>query len=86
MQVKVLPRSGRDEICGFVNGILKVRVSRPPIEGKANQRLIELVSKTMGVPRSNVIIIKGRNSRTKSIKIEGMSESKFDWFKKTYSN
>ncbi len=85
IEVKVLPRCGRDEICGSVNGILKVRVSRPPIEGKANERLIELVSRTIGVPRSNVTIIKGRSSRTKSIKIEGVSQSKFDWFKKTYS-
>ena len=85
MEVKVLPRSGRDEICGFENGMLKVRVSRPPIEGKANERLIELVSRTIGVPRSNVTIVKGRNSRIKIIKIEGVSQSKFDWFKDTYS-
>ena len=84
IEVKVLPKSGRDEIRGFVNGILKVRVSAPPIEGKANERLIELISRTMEVPRSNISIIKGRTSRIKTISIEGISQGRFDWFKKAY--
>jgi uncharacterized protein len=85
IEVKVLPKSGRDEIRGFVNGILKVRVSAPPIEGKANERLVELISRTIGVPRSDITIIKGRTSRIKTIGIEDVSQSKFNWFKKTYS-
>jgi uncharacterized protein (TIGR00251 family) len=84
IEVKVLPKSGRDEIRGFVNGILKVRVSAPPTEGKANQRLIELISRTMEVSRSNISIIKGKTSRIKTISIEGVSQSRFDWFKKAY--
>jgi uncharacterized protein len=84
LEVKVLPKSGRDEISGFVNGILKVRVSTPPIKGKANERLIELISRTIGVPRSDITIIKGTTSRIKTIGIEGVSQSKFSWFKKTY--
>jgi uncharacterized protein len=86
LEVKVMPKSGRDEIRGFANGILKVRVSAPPIEGKANVRLIELISRKIGVPRSNVTIIKGRTSRIKTINIEGVSQSKVKGFKKTYSN
>ena len=84
IEVKVLPKSERDEIRGFVNGILKVRVSAPPIEGKANERLIELISRTMEVSRSNVSIIKGRTSRIKTISIEGVSEGRFNWLKKAY--
>jgi uncharacterized protein (TIGR00251 family) len=84
IEAKVVPKSARDEIWGSVNGILRVRVSAPPIEGKANERLIELISRTIGVPRSNVTIIKGRTSRIKTISIEGVSQSKFNWFKKTY--
>ena len=86
IQVKVLPKSGRDEIRGIINGILKVRVSAPPIEGRANERLIELISRTIGVPRSDVTIIKGRTARIKTISIEGVSQSKFNWFKRTYSD
>jgi uncharacterized protein (TIGR00251 family) len=86
IEVKVVPKSGRDEIRGFVNGTLKVSVSAPPIEGKANERLIELISSTIGVPRSDITIIKGRTSRIKTIGIEGVSQSKFNWFKKTYSD
>ena len=86
IQVKVLPKSGRDEIRGIINGILKVRVSAPPIEGRANERLIELISRTIGVPRSDITIIKGRTGRIKTISIEGVSQSKFNWFKRTYSD
>jgi uncharacterized protein (TIGR00251 family) len=86
IEVKVLPKSGRDEIRGCINGILKVRVSAPPIEGKANEGVVELISNTIGVPRSDISIIKGRTSRIKTISIEGVSQSKFNWFKKTYSD
>ncbi|MGB7293816.1 MAG: DUF167 domain-containing protein [Thermodesulfobacteriota bacterium] len=86
IEVKVLPKSGRDEIGRFVNGTLKVRVSAPPIEGKANERLIELISRAIGMPRSDITIIKGRTSRIKTISIQGVSKSKFNWFKKTYSD
>ena len=86
IQVKVLPKSGRDEIRGIINGILKVRVSAPPIEGRANERLIELISRTIGAPRSDITIIKGRTSRIKTMRIEGVSQSKFNWFKRTYSD
>lgn len=86
IQVKVLPKTGRDDICGFASGTLKIRVSAPPIEGRANEKLIELMSGTIGVPRSDITIIKGRTSRQKTIRIEGISQSKFSWFKKTYSD
>ena len=86
IEVKVLPKSGRDEIRGCVNGILKIRVSAPRIEGKANERLIELISRTIGAPRSDITIIKGRTSRIKTMSIEGVSQSKFNWFKRTYSD
>jgi uncharacterized protein (TIGR00251 family) len=85
IDVKVLPKSGRDEIRGFVNGALKIRVSAPPIEGRANDRLIELISSTIGVSRADITVIKGRTSRIKTLRIEGVSQSKFSWFKKAYS-
>jgi uncharacterized protein (TIGR00251 family) len=84
IEVKVLPKSGRDEIRGFVNGILRVRISAPPVGGKANERLIELISRIMEVPRLNIAIIKGRTSRIKTIRVEGVSQAKFNWFKKAY--
>jgi len=86
IEVEILPRSARDEILGFVSGRLRVRVSAPPVEGKANESLIKLISRTIEVPKSNVAIIKGKTSRIKVIKIEGVSQTKFNWFKKTYSN
>ncbi|MBI4228832.1 MAG: YggU family protein [Deltaproteobacteria bacterium] len=86
IEVQILPKSVRDEILGFVSGRLRVRVSAPPMEGKANESLIKLISRTIEVPRPNVAIIKGKTSRIKVIKIEGVSQTKFNWFKKTYSN
>lgn len=86
IEIQLLPKSVRDEILGFAGGRLRVRVSAPPMEGKANESLIKLISRTIEVPKSNIAIIKGKTSRIKIIKIEGVSQTKFNWFKKTYSN
>ncbi len=73
--VRVLPRSHRDEICGVVDGILRLRVSVPPVDGKANARCIALLSKKLGIPTLTVQIIRGERSRVKILRIQGMSES-----------
>lgn len=84
-EVKVSPKSGRDEISGFADGILKVRVSAPPSQGKANERLISLISSAIRVPRSSITIARGKTSRIKSVGIEGVSETKFNKFRERYS-
>ena len=78
--VRILPRAHRDQICGVVDGIIRLRVSAPPVDGKANVRCIALLSKALGIPVFAVQIIRGERSRVKFLRIQGMSEQEI--FKK----
>lgn len=59
-------------------GRLKIRISAPPVEGKANERLTEVIAKAFGVSKSSVEIIKGHTSRLKTIRISGVSMEDYD--------
>ena len=84
--VHVLPKSSRDEILGFINGKLKVKVAAPPEDGKANDRLKEIFSVAFNVPKSKVKIVRGRTSRLKTILIEGINKHKYDSIVRGFSN
>ena len=73
IRIKVLPRSSRNRIIGCKDGLLKVKLTAPPVEGKANKSLKELLAKTLGLPKGNVEIVSGARSRTKSVRIDGLS-------------
>ncbi len=67
--VRVIPRSSKSEIIGELDGDLKVKLSSPPIEGKANKELIKILSKTLKVSKSDIEIISGETSKSKRIQI-----------------
>ena len=73
IQVKVAPRSSRNHIVGEQKGVYKVKLTAPPVEGRANKALKELLAKKLGLPKGNIEIISGERSRTKSIRIYGLS-------------
>lgn len=56
---------------GERDGAVLIRISTPPVDGKANAALIAFVAKTIGVPKSAVTIIRGETSRNKVIRVEG---------------
>jgi len=71
--VRVVPRSSRNEIAGIMSdGSIKIRLTAPPVEGKANQALVEFLSGVLDVPRSKIDIVAGLNSREKLISILGL--------------
>lgn len=74
IQVKLLPRSSRTEIIGMEKNVLKVKVTSPPVDGKANKALIQLLAKTLGISKGRVEIISGKSSRLKTIRIHGLTE------------
>ncbi len=76
--VQVQPRSSRDEIIGLHEGRLKIRISAPPVDGKANERLTEVIAKAFGVSKSSVEIVKGHHSRVKTITISGIRREDYD--------
>lgn len=58
---------------GFTDGVLRVKVSAPPIKGKANRELITFLSRLLGVGKGSVNIIKGHTTRNKVVAIDGLS-------------
>ncbi|MBT3418975.1 MAG: DUF167 domain-containing protein [Candidatus Magasanikbacteria bacterium] len=69
--VRVLPRSSKEEVVGFMaNGVLKVKLTTPPVDGKANEKLIDLLSSYYSVHRSAVSIVSGHTSKNKHVSIE----------------
>ena len=71
--VRVYPNAARNEVVGLTNELLQVKVSAPPVKGKANIELIAFLSKTLDVSKSRVGIIKGLTARNKVITIHGLS-------------
>ncbi|MGA2202462.1 MAG: DUF167 domain-containing protein [Terriglobales bacterium] len=71
--VKVHPRAKKNAITGEVGDALKLALTVPPVDGKANQACIEFFAKLLNVPRSSVTIAAGHSSRNKVIRVEGLS-------------
>jgi uncharacterized protein len=71
--VKVHPRAKQNAITGELGGALKVSLTAPPVEGKANEACIEFFAKLLKVPRSSVTIASGQRSRNKVICVAGIS-------------
>jgi uncharacterized protein (TIGR00251 family) len=74
--IKVHPRAKKNAITGEVGDALKVSLTEPPIEGRANEACIEFFAKLLKVPRSSVTIASGQNSRNKMIHVAGMSSAR----------
>ena len=70
IEVKVLPRSSKDEIVEKKNGVYKIKLTAPAIEGKANKALMKLLAKKLGLPKREIRIVSGERSRIKSIRID----------------
>ncbi|HEX6504526.1 MAG TPA: DUF167 domain-containing protein [Terriglobales bacterium] len=71
--VKVHPRARRNGITGIVGDALKLDLTAPPIDGKANQSCMDFLAELLEVPPSSVTIAAGHNSRNKIIRVEGLS-------------
>ena len=71
--VKVHPRAKKNAITGEVGDALKVALTAPPVDGKANAACIEFFAKLLKVPRSSVTIASGQSSRNKVIRVTGLS-------------
>jgi len=71
--VRVIPRAKNTEITGERDGALVVRVAASPVEGAANEALIDLFSSRLRVPRRAIRIVSGEHGRLKRIAIEGFT-------------
>ncbi len=71
--VKVHPRARQNAITGQLGDALKLSLTAPPIEGRANEACVEFLAKLLKLPRSSVTIASGHNSRRKVIRVVGLS-------------
>jgi uncharacterized protein (TIGR00251 family) len=82
ISVRLTPRASRDEVVGFEPGagrtggpadVLRVRVTAPPVDSRANTALTRLLARRLGVARRDVTIVAGQSSRQKVVAVEGLS-------------
>ena len=71
--VRVHPRAKKNAITGEVGGALKLALTAPPVDGKANEACIVFFAKLLKVPRSSGTIAAGHTSRNKVIRVAGLS-------------
>jgi uncharacterized protein (TIGR00251 family) len=71
--VKVQPRARKNSITGAVGDALKLALTAPPVDGRANEACIEFFANLLDVPRSSVTIASGETSRNKVIRVAGLS-------------
>ena len=71
--VKVHPRAKKNATTGEIGDALKLSLTTPPVEGRANEACIEFFSKLLKVPRSSITIASGQSSRNKVIRVAGVT-------------
>jgi uncharacterized protein (TIGR00251 family) len=76
--VKVHPRARRERISGVLGEALKLEITEPAIEGRANQACIRFFAEFLKVPRSSVTIAAGNSNRNKVIRIAGVSVERIE--------
>ncbi|MCC2617559.1 DUF167 family protein [Aestuariibacter halophilus] len=69
----VQPKASRDAWVGLHGNELKVAITAPPVDGKANQHLCKFIAKQFGVSKSAVSVVKGHTSRHKTLSVTGIS-------------
>lgn len=70
LQVKVQPRASRDEFVGVIGERLKVRITAAPVEGQANDHLINFLARQFGTPRARITLVQGSKGKTKVLRIQ----------------
>ena len=71
LQVHVQPGAKRTEVVGLHGDRIKIRLASPPVDGKANQRLVEFLAERLGVKKHQVSISQGLSARRKTVQVAG---------------
>ncbi len=71
--IQVVPRASKNQIVGIQGDTLKIRLNAPPVEGKANDALIQFLAEWLGVARTQIEIIAGHTARRKIVRVRGIS-------------
>jgi hypothetical protein len=72
-QIRVIPGASKNEVAGIQEGALKIKLTAPPVEGKANRACVDFLASRLGVRRSALAITSGEKSRKKTVTAEGLT-------------
>jgi uncharacterized protein (TIGR00251 family) len=75
ISIRLQPRARRNEVVGERAGAVVIRLTAPPVDGKANAALCTFVARAAGVPPSRVSVVRGQTSRDKVVRVDGVTES-----------
>jgi uncharacterized protein (TIGR00251 family) len=78
IDVRVIPRSSKNEIVGVYDGALKVKLRAAPVEGAANAELLKLIADEMDLGRASVELVSGRAGKKKRIRLRGIGRSQLE--------
>ncbi len=73
LKLHVTPRSSKNEIIGWRDDVLCVKITAPPVEGAANSAIVKFIADALGVRKSQVELVSGEKSREKSLKVDGLT-------------
>jgi uncharacterized protein len=71
IEVQLRPGARKERVLGWQDGVLRVEVTAPALEDRANRALVALLAKVLGVPKGAVALTKGGHSRRKTLHVEG---------------
>ena len=74
ISLKVSPNASRNEVVGFAEGVLIVKIAAPPVRGKANKELLSFLSRLLGIRKTALAISRGHTSRNKTIVVRGLGQ------------
>lgn len=75
LRVRIQPKASRNAVRWEDDGALRITLTAPPIDGKANEALVAFLAKCLGVPKRNVHILSGEKSRNKTLEIDGLDQA-----------
>lgn len=73
LSVRIHPGARKNAVTGLHAGAVKIALTAPPVDGKANQALIAFLAEALHLPRTRIALVSGLTSRTKTIRITGKS-------------
>ena len=76
--IQVIPHASRSELVSVQDGVLKIKVTSPPVEGAANDACIKLLAKELGLKKSQMEISSGAKSRKKTVMIKNISKAELE--------
>ena len=74
IKVRVQPRASNNQVIGYREDVLRLRVTAPPEGGKANDAVVALLAETLGIAKGRVKIFRGHSSREKVVMVESLAQ------------